>query len=87
MAGARGVVLAGDNPGYRSVMSPFEDQLLNPKDTESFAAALLDWMRHDAKRRTRAKQQKDYVKRYDMNIVGQQVEDVYKSALQKRQGS
>lgn len=87
MAAARGVVLAGDNPGYRSVMSPFEDQLFDPKDTERFAALLLDWMQDDTKRRRRAAEQRKYVTRFDMSVVGQQVEDIYKSALQKRRRS
>lgn len=83
-AAARGVVLAGDNPGYRSVMEGFEPQLFNPKDTEKFAKLLASWMSDSAGREQIAGMQKVYVKRFNSNTVGKQIMTVYEKALQSR---
>ncbi len=86
-AASRGVVLAGDNPGYRSVMEGFESQLFNPKNTEAFAALLADWM-HNAPGRARlADMQRTYVERFDAGTVGEQIMAVYEKALQSRRPS
>lgn len=81
---ARGVVLGGDNPGYRSVMEGFESQLFNPRDTVVFAKLLLRWMNADAQREAVAQAQRDYVKRFDAPFVCAQIMDVYEKALQNR---
>lgn len=86
-AAARGVVLAGDNPGYRSVMEGFEVQLFKPKDTTGFAELLRSWMQDNAGRAKIANAQKRYVRRFDMQAVGAEIARVYETALQKRRGS
>jgi phosphatidylinositol alpha-mannosyltransferase len=86
-AATRGVVLAGDNPGYRSVMEGFEAQLFNPKDTEGFAALLSDWMKNAPGREHIATTQREYVKRFDACVVGAQIVAVYDKALQNRRSS
>ncbi len=83
-ASSRGVVLAGDNPGYRSVMVGFEDQLFSPKDTKVFARLLKQWMHDDKARARLATAQRSYVKRFDAHVVGAQIMDVYEKALQSR---
>jgi len=84
LAAARGVVLAGDNPGYRSVMRGFESQLFDPRNTQQFAQTLAHFMREHSTRRTIAAAQKAYVAQYDINRVGQEIEMVYKKAVEKR---
>lgn len=84
MAAVRGVVLGGDNPGYRSVMEGFEDQLFDPHNTVVFAELLLQWMRDDAKRSAIVKCQRSYVEQFDTNIVGRKILEQYDKALQKR---
>lgn len=86
-AAARGVVLAGDNPGYRSVIEGFEEQLFDPKNTPQFAALLTKWMQDTAGRRRIATAQRTYVERFDANIVGKQIVAVYEKALQSRRSS
>ena len=83
-AAARGVVLAGDNPGYRSVMVGFEDQLFNPRETGATASLLQQWMQDDAARGRLAVAQRTYVERFDVQVVGAQIMDVYEKALQSR---
>ena len=83
-AAARGVVLAGDNPGYRSVMVGFEDQLFNPRNTREFASLLQQWMGDDLARTDQARAQQNYVTRFDAHVVGAQIVEVYEKALQTR---
>jgi len=85
MAAARGVVLAGDNPGYRSVMAPLnQEQLLNPLDTESFAQTLVHWLEDASARYQAAEAQKAYVKQFDIEVVGQKLLRIYSEALHQR---
>lgn len=81
MAAGAGVVLGGDNPGYRSVLGAQEVLLVNPKDKEELAerlkllltdkklaAKLHDW-------------QEAAIKQYDVNVVGYQLEDIHRSQI------
>ena len=87
MAASRGVVIAGDNPGYRSVMAGFEAQLIEPQDITAFADTLAYWMQNDTMRMTQAAAQHAYVKKFDENVVGPAIEAVYTKALQTRRSS
>lgn len=84
MAASRGVVLAGNNPGYASVMSPYPDQLFDPTDIKSFAERLAWYMEHEIARERAAELQHQYVQRFDTEVVGRQLIQVYEQALQKR---
>jgi len=85
MAAARGVVIAGDNPGYRSVMAPLNDeQLIRPNDTAAFAKVLAKWIDDRSAREQAASAQKDYVKQFDIEVVGHQLIKMYNEALRQR---
>jgi len=81
MAAAPGVVLAGNNPGYASVMHGLKNHLVQPLDTPAFASSLVEWLSNSEKRNTAAIKQQEYVKQYDIAIVGAQIEAVYDTAL------
>jgi phosphatidylinositol alpha-mannosyltransferase len=86
MAGGSAAVLAGDNPGYHSVMRPQPDLLFDPKDSDMLAQKLA-WLLSDAgERRRLAAWGADYTKGFDVTAVGQKLEAVYKEALRKRRG-
>lgn len=86
LAASRGVVLGGDNPGYRSVLAPLSpNHLVHPSDTASFAAALVNWLDDKRARDTAGKAQKAYVRQFDIEVVGRQLEETYKGALRRRQ--
>lgn len=87
MAAARGVVLAGDNPGYASVMHGLSNRLINPEDISKFAHALADWLGDAEARAVAAAEQHEYVKQFDIAFVGAQIEAVYNRALSVRQNS
>jgi phosphatidylinositol alpha-mannosyltransferase len=84
MAAARGVVLAGNNPGYASVMQPYPDQLFNPRDTKAFAELLAWQLDHPAARARASELQQGYVQHFDINEVGSRLTTVYTHALQTR---
>lgn len=81
LAAVRGVVLAGDNPGYRAAMST-ADQLFDPTDTAAFAGLLQYWLDRPEARQAAAAAQKAYARRYDADTICRQVEAVYEHALQ-----
>jgi len=84
MAAARGVVLAGNNPGYGAVMQPYPDQLFDPLNTKAFAELLAWQLDHPAARARAAELQREYVQRFDITRVGPQLVAVYAHALQSR---
>jgi phosphatidylinositol alpha-mannosyltransferase len=86
MAVARGVVLAGNNPGYASVMSPYPAQLFNPTDVPALAKKLAWYLDRPAERQAAAIAQRAYVQHFDIAVVGQRLLTVYERALQSRKG-
>ena len=79
-----GVVLAGDNPGYRSVLAEKEILLVDPKKTQDFAQRLqllLD--DKNLRQRLNAWQAKE-VKKYDVNKVGVIWLRAYRQAIVKQ---
>jgi len=85
MAAAKGAVLAGNNPGYASVLADHPKALFSPQDTESFARLLKTYLENDQARRDARTWQHAYVKQYDAPVVGARILAVYKAALQERQ--
>lgn len=83
MAASRGAVLAGNNPGYASVVAE-RAQLFDPRDTAGFAALLSRWLSDDAARRALAQRQHTHVAQFDIDVIGPKIERIYETALQKR---
>ena len=83
MAAGAGLVIGGDNPGYRKVLGGREEALINPFDTVNFAER-LQILLDDKKLASELHehQQLDY-RQYDIEIVGRQLLDVYKRAIAK----
>jgi len=81
-AGA-GVVLGGDNPGYRSVLAD-NRVLFNPKDKKSLVESLEYFIKDVSRINLVHKQQKERIKEFDINKVGVRIEDVYSSSIAKR---
>lgn len=84
MAAGAGVVLAGNNVGYASVMTR-ADQLVNPADTPAFAKTLKHFLDNYHARRTAQVWQKQQVRQYDVREVGAQLVAAYKAAIAKKQ--
>ncbi|HEX7963232.1 MAG TPA: glycosyltransferase family 4 protein [Candidatus Saccharimonadales bacterium] len=84
MAAARGEVLAGNNPGYASVMVKRPQALFDPKDTAAFASRLVAALKSKQVRADARAWQQEYVRRFDVNEAGKRVLQIYTEALQKR---
>ncbi|HUC90093.1 MAG TPA: glycosyltransferase family 4 protein [Patescibacteria group bacterium] len=84
MAACRGLVLAGDNPGYASVMSPRPNSLFDPHDTDLFAKKIFQGLTDKSERAKAQKWQRDYVVQFDASTIGRHFVDIYEQALHKR---
>jgi phosphatidylinositol alpha-mannosyltransferase len=84
MSSGRAAVLAGNNPGYASVMSPKTELLFDPKDAAALADKLRLYMNDDNRRQELADWGSQYTQDFDVEAVGQKLLQVYKQALRKR---
>jgi phosphatidylinositol alpha-mannosyltransferase len=85
MAAARGVVLAGDNPGYRAVLGGRPEALFDPKNTPVFAELIVKNLQDSAARQAARVWQQTEARQYDVSIVGERIMAIYATALRKRQ--
>lgn len=85
MAASKGVVLAGDNPGYAAVLAEHPEALFNPHDTVAFAELLYRRLQDAGARQRAHAWQSGFVKQYDVPVVGAQVLAIYNEALRQRQ--
>lgn len=85
MASGRSSVLAGNNPGYATVMQPRPDLLIDPKDTTAFASKLQELITDNAKRSDAAVWGKTYVRDFDVSVVGPKLISEYEMAIARRQ--
>lgn len=84
LAGGRAAVLAGDNPGYRSVLAAKPDLLFDPHDVTLLADKLERYLKDAELRRDIAKWGEMYTADFDTAVVGRQLLAVYQKALRKR---
>lgn len=85
MAGGA-ATLAGDNPGYRSVLADYPDQLFKATDSHELALLIKRYLTDASLRQATAKQGQDFAKNFDIPIVASQLVEIYNQALQKRRG-
>lgn len=84
MAATEGAVLAGDNPGYASVMGERPEVLFNPKDEEQLANKLLKYLTDPESREHARSWQQQFVRRFDVAKVAEEIVVIYDEALHKR---
>ncbi|MET1033082.1 MAG: glycosyltransferase family 4 protein [Candidatus Saccharimonadales bacterium] len=84
MAAGRGVVLAGNNPGYASVIGERPEVLFDPTNEEQFANKIQKYLDSpDARERIREWQQQ-FVRQFDVPNVADEIIVAYEEALHKR---
>jgi phosphatidylinositol alpha-mannosyltransferase len=86
MASGRAAVLAGDNPGYASVMAPQLGLLFDPYNVDALAQRIALYLLDAKQRKQMAKWGGDYSRRFDVDVVGPELIDIYNKALLKRRG-
>ncbi len=84
MASGRAVVLAGDNPGYHSVLSAHPNLLFPPKSPEALAQKLKLFLIDRDLRAKLAKWGEEYTQDFDVSRVGPKLLAIYSQALRKR---
>jgi phosphatidylinositol alpha-mannosyltransferase len=77
MAAGASVVLAGNNPGYESILGSEPDLLIDPFDTLDFAKRIEKYLRDPKLRTTTRKWQMKAAAQYDVAIVGTKILNVY----------
>lgn len=78
------VTVAGDNPGYTSVMKGVGSlSLVNPRHTSEFAKRLQLLLYEEELRALWKKWAKESIGQYDYDMIVQQYEKVYKAAIAK----
>jgi phosphatidyl-myo-inositol alpha-mannosyltransferase len=86
MAASPGVVLAGNNPGYASVMAPRPAALFDPQDSAALARKIIQAITDGPTRTAAHAWQQQYIKQFDVAVVGKRTVAIYKEALHKRRG-
>lgn len=84
MASGSAAVLAGDNPGYASVMEGRPDTLFAPRDTVQLTDLLESLLTNEKRRQEIAKWGERYAKQFDIEVVGPRLVDTYHSLLEKK---
>jgi phosphatidylinositol alpha-mannosyltransferase len=84
MAAGAGVVLGGNNPGYKSVLGPQPYLLFNPTDTDGFAEHLTLFIQDERLRERMHAWQEEAVGQYDISVVGKAFEEIYQECLHAR---
>lgn len=84
MASGKAAILAGDNPGYRSVMDPRPELLFNAADSAALAKKLEQFLVDKGLRQEAAIWGESYTATFDVELVGKKLEDIYYKALRKR---
>ena len=84
LASGQSVVLAGDNPGYSSVLAPEPRLLFDATSADTLADKLAYYLHHKSQRERMRTWGAAYAKRFDVNVVGAELLDIYDRALRKR---
>lgn len=81
MAAGKPVILAGDNPGYRSILGSLPGSLFNPKDAAGLAARLNTLINDEKMRQKLFSAQQKLVGQYDVNLVGRKLLAIYNDCI------
>jgi phosphatidylinositol alpha-mannosyltransferase len=84
MAAGAGVVIGGDNPGYKTVLGERPQLLFDPKNALSFAGRLSELLENKEITKELHAWQQNEVKKYDVNVVGPHLLKIYHSAIDNR---
>lgn len=84
MAAGSGVVVGGENPGYRSVLSKTPEVIVNAQASEKIAYLLARLINEPSLRRKLHTKQQEMVKQFDVAIVGQKLEKYYQNLSKNR---
>lgn len=84
MAAGSKSIIAGNNPGYSSVLGNRQDSIIEPADTEAFMKILSHYASNPNARLSSFKWQKQHVKKFDVDVVGNRLLKCYQEVIAKR---
>lgn len=84
MGSGHAAVLAGDNPGYRSVIGSKPDLLFNPKNSSDLTEKLRFYLKNPVERKVMSRWAGEYSKTFDTAVIGQKLLTFYDETLRKR---
>ena len=84
MASGSACVLAGNNPGYASVMEPKPELLFDTNNVQGLVDKVLTMLTDETTRSAYAKWGADYTKFYDVTVVGEKIVTEYNQALRNK---
>jgi phosphatidylinositol alpha-mannosyltransferase len=84
MAAGSGMVIAGNNPGYASVLANTPEALVNPRDITSFPALIARSLEDESFRKDIHERQEKLVKEFNIASVGPNLINLYSSAIAKQ---
>lgn len=84
MAAGRPVVLGGNNPGYQSVLAATPEAVVDANKPDVLAEQLQSFLVSPKKRERLYAQQQKLVQQFDVEVVGKQVEQFYRTCKKAR---
>lgn len=84
MASGNAAVLAGDNPGYSTVMNPKRELLFDPKSPTELSSLIKKYIDNKTLRQEIAAWAEEYTKNFDVNIVGSKLVNIYHQEIAKK---
>ncbi len=81
MAAGAGIVLGGDNPGYRTILGDWPETLFDPLKTQEFASYLANIIDDVPLRNRIHALQQTAVEMYDVNTIGPKWLQIYDEAI------
>jgi phosphatidylinositol alpha-mannosyltransferase len=79
------VVLAGNNPGYSSVLASCPDALFNPRDPQLLATTMRHVLEDRTAYRALLSKQQNIIKNFDIDIVGNAILREYNQAIKSKE--
>lgn len=84
IASMGGVVVGGDNPGYRTVLGTIEESLAPVTDTKKFAEYLYEIMTNKKLRKSIYNKQQNIIDKFDYKNIGNQIFEVYEACITQK---
>lgn len=84
MASGHSAVLAGNNPGYATVMDTRQETLFDPVNVDLLADKLTSLLTRKTERQSLAGWGKSHAAQYDVKVVGPELMRYYEMAIAKR---
>lgn len=84
IAAGAGVVIGGDNPGYRSVLND-DNVLFDPRNTDAFATILAKYINSPQDRAVMHEKQQAKIESFGVDVIGDKLLEAYRSCKSDRE--